>query len=236
MYHDLQVCQIEGQKMGCDSFYSRYLLESFQLWFDVWAETFLSLESRTSLRSDDFTRQDEILGIWHKKQCIALVCHRFVNLQYSYNQMDSYFQSWPPHCLDELKKRGNHLAIGSQITIHPAFRKTGTLQINPNMNIKNLISYLSLYSLSKNRAIDLICGTMRSDKGMNQLFYKSGAKPIATNIIYHNVPVDLVVFEPRLEDGIIIPSEYLPLVTDLWRNRIVAFPVSTFQKENNLVA
>jgi hypothetical protein len=185
---------------------------SYMLWEQVWAQTFSELDGATELFSDNFTRQHEILSLTLESKCIALVCHRFVNLSHVASAKDSYFKPWPKEIMFKLGAAGPNIAIGSQITIHPEFR-----QSQNSLKIKNIITYLSLRSL-REKDLDAITGVMRADKGMNNLFYQCGAEPLLRGTLLHNVPVDLLAFFPK-RSPLKIPQDSIDLIEGLWTKR-----------------
>ncbi len=191
---------------------------TYRLWEQVWIQTFFELEGARDLSSDNFTRQHEILSLTLGGECIALVCHRYVDLSFPASHKDSYFKPWPKEVMKKLGQAGPHVAIGSQITIHPEFRQSK----NP-LKIKNIITYLSLRCL-KEKKIDAVTGVMRADKGMNNLFYQCGAEPLLKGILLHNVPVDLLAFFPK-RAPLRIPLDYSDMIEKFWINR----------KSNNLM-
>lgn len=185
---------------------------AYALWERVWTQTFRELDNADRLFSDDFTRQDEILCLFNRDVCIALVCHRYANFSVTSTSEDSYFRAWPQDAIHQLVSHGPMVVIGSQITVHPEYRKSAH-----NGGAKNLITYLSMRCLCE-VPVDAISGTMRSDKGMNHLFYQCGAFPLKTNINFHNVPVDLVAFFPR-KRPLRIESEIQDIIEKLWLAR-----------------
>jgi hypothetical protein len=167
-------------------------LEVYDVWKSVWTKTLRDLDGAERLYSDDFTKQDEIIVLYFESKPVALVCHRFVDISLQMNQDDSYFKPWPKKAILSLQKDGNNIAIGSQITILPDFRKT----VWDGIPLKELITALSLDTL-RAKPIDAITGVMRADKGMNDLFFRCGATALLKNVTFHNVPVDLVAFFPK---------------------------------------
>src|SRR5262249_55433586 len=92
-------------------------------WSSVWDKTFKELDRRKiQLFSDDFTRQDEIFAIFHEPRCVAMVCHRFVDLSLESSRRDSYFKVWTPEAMEGLVKHGTRIMIGNQISVDPEYR------------------------------------------------------------------------------------------------------------------
>jgi hypothetical protein len=51
----------------------------------------------------------------------------------------------------------------------------------------------------------VMLGTMRNNRGMNGHAYRLGARSLLTNVLAHNVPVDLVLFERGASMAIELP-------------------------------
>lgn len=160
---------------------------AYECWSDVWKQTFSELEGRASLPSDDFTRQDEIGALFHGYECIALFFSRLVDLSSPLAQDDSYFSVWPKDARQAACLHGSRVWVSSNITIHPRWRKPG------NIALSGLICALIIERFMLSDA-DVLVGTMRNDRKMNTVTYGLGAKPLATGVIHHGVPVDLVAF------------------------------------------
>ncbi|MBX2996139.1 MAG: hypothetical protein KF681_15035 [Bdellovibrionaceae bacterium] len=189
------------------------LKASYDLWRNVWSQTFLELEGRGEVVSDDFTRQDEIVVLTHAGAPVGLVFHRFVDSRDRASLEDSYFRCWTPEAKESLCQAGPSLVIGSNITLHRDYRKSA-LQELP---LKRLLTFASLAFLGRRRDLDAITGTMRVDKGMHDLFYECGAFALARGLLFHNVPVDLVGFFPRRRP-IRVPTQDLRIIHELENN------------------
>lgn len=187
-------------------------LKTYELWKGVWTRTFRELDGVDFTPSDDFSRQHEILSLFHQAECIALVCHRYLDMNDPAAWDDSYFRHWPKDTREALKK-GSRLVIGSQITVHEKYR--GRLA---GISVKELISHCSLRHLSQQN-VDAITGVMRADKGMNHVFYACGAQPLLRDHSLHQVPVDLVGFFPK-KFPIRIPETYSELVEELLKTSV----------------
>ena len=187
--------------------------KTYALWEKVWCQTYKEIDGTEHVPSDNFIRQHEILSLFFEGECCALVCHRYVDLSLKSAMKDSYFNPWSQESMEKLKSQGPNVALGSQITIHPDFRKTKL-----GGHVKELTTYLSLRQLME-RKVDAISGMMRVDKGMNKLFYDSGAHPVATEVVYRNFQLDLVAFFPRLTPLKIDP-QFKSAVENLWQNRL----------------
>jgi hypothetical protein len=182
---------------------------AFEHWNHIWNRTLEELDGLKDLRSDDFTRQDEILCLFDGEKCVGMICHRLVDLKYTCHSRDSYFKSWTPDAIESLTRYGSRVLVGSQISVEPEWRG----KIN-GYGIKELLSALSLESLFTRNNIDAITGTMRADRGMHNLFYEFGARPLKRGVLFHGVKVDLVAFYPR-QRNLKIPADLHQIMTKL---------------------
>lgn len=181
-------------------------------WDDVWRKTFVEVENRRTLFSDDFTRQSEILAIFHDLRCVAIVCHRSADLSSPVTRNDSYFQAWPADALEKLGRHGPKILVGSQISVDPDYR--GQFD---GVSLKNIVSALTIQRLTQ-IDVDAMPGTMRVDKNTHTLVYECGAVPILKNIMYHNRPTDLLAIFPKV-NPITIPEELGHVVARFWAER-----------------
>ena len=163
---------------------------AYELWSSVWKETFQELENRRALPSDDFTRQDELLTLWYAGQCIALTAIRWVNFEQRCFHDDSYFAAWPRSALHAICSAGTKVCIPSYATVAKPWRHVaGGL-------LKDV-----LFAIATERCLasgaDVIVGTTRNDRGINEVCARNGYRPVAKDLTFHNVSVDLVAFWPK---------------------------------------
>lgn len=180
-------------------------------WRAVWGPTFSELDGSETLYSDEFTRQDYIIGLFLKSECIAAICYRKCDLSLPATRKDSYFKIWPEDAIGALADAGPVSIIGSQISVAQEARQ---LQFN-NWKVKTILSFVFLFQMEKIKA-DAITGTMRADKGMHDLFYGLGALPLKKDCFIHGVPVDLVGFFPK-RSPLIFPDGAKAFAAELWR-------------------
>jgi hypothetical protein len=208
----LQLYILAGDHFGAEfkSIYQR----TYDLWETVWPQTFKEIAGTGDITSDNFTRQHEVLSLFWKDQCCAMVCHRFVDMAVTSFLRDSYFKfwGWSDEALKKLMANGTKIALGSQITIHPDFRK-----LKLGGQVKELITGLSLRSF-QGRSFDAVAGMMRNDKGLDRVFYDCGAFPLVKDVSSRNFKLDFVAFFPKLR-----PIQVDLLIKDdverIWNNR-----------------
>ena len=144
----------------------------------------------TCLHSDDFTRQHEIGAIFHGAECIATSSMRWVDLANPLLARDSYFAAWSPQALEVAAAHGSRICIGSSFTVAAAWRRARGFPLN------ELVAALTVDRFLRSDAHTLV-GTMRNDRGMNTLAYRSGFEAIERDAKHHGVGVDLVAFHRR---------------------------------------
>lgn len=191
--------------------------QAYDHWKTLWRATFAELDNATSVESDNFSRQDDVLGLFIDDHCVAMVCHRYVDLALESVRDDSYFSTWTDENFAKVKSQGRWAAIGNQISIHPEYRKL------PNgIATKDVLLWFSLRHL-QNKNIDVIVGAVREDKGLDKLFASYGAEILAQGVQQHNVTVSLVSFEPKN-----INLNTTPVSQD-WLNGIYQFRQEDFK-------
>lgn len=187
----------------------------FELWYNSYSDNYTKWGMESPLYSDSLYKQHEILALFHQQKAIAMVCHRYVNLKQKALYYESYFEDclWTPEAKVKLQNMGERGVLGSHIVVHPEYRK-----LSSGKNIKTLITFLSFrHLLEKN--VDVITGNMRTDKGMEKLFYDCGARTLLRDRMYHGTPVHVVIFEPQ-KIPIQIPDEFLSTVNKIYEKLI----------------
>jgi hypothetical protein len=183
----------------------------YRCWKDVWTRTLQELDGADSIRSDDFTRQDELGLLFEGSDCIGMTAYRWVDFASPAARDDSYFSAWPDEAKDALVENGTRVCIGSYLTVAPEWRRT------ENHSAKELLLGLAVRRFLASPA-DVMTGTMRNDRGMSGIAYRLGARLLAPSTM-HGVDVDLVAFDRcALEDdgGL---SRLDPSIRTLWRGR-----------------
>lgn len=184
---------------------------AYRCWKNVWMQTFQELDGAEQIRSDDFTRQDELGLLFEGDECIGMTAYRWVDFSHPTARDDSYFSAWSDDALDALVENGTRVCIGSYLTVAPEWRRT---EIH---SAKELLLGLAVRRFLASPA-DVMTGTMRNDRGMNGIAYRLGAR-LLTSSTMHGVDVDLVAFDrSALEDdgGL---SRLDPAIRQLWRGR-----------------
>lgn len=189
-----------------------YYERAYAHWEKIWSATFKELDGKGILFSDNFTRQDEVICVFDGLLCVAMVCHRYVDLSLTSAVKDSYFEKWPEEALSGLTAHGHRILIGNQISVDPERRG----RTADDISLKDLVSALSMWRLSQ-LDVDALPGTMRADRNMQNFLINGGATPLLRNVLFHNVPVDLVAFHPKVRP-VTLPAATLKLVESLWKD------------------
>jgi hypothetical protein len=167
------------------------LAEAYRCWKTVWSDTLRELDNAPRVFSDDFTRQEELGGLFYRERCIGLTAFRWVDLGLEHNRDDSYFKAWPDHALRALVAEGSKICIGSNLTVLPEWRGSAH-----GFSTKQVLMVMAVKRFLDSPAHSM-AGTMRNDRKMNDLVYRLGALPLVQDAVHHGVKVDLVVFSRR---------------------------------------
>lgn len=181
--------------------HSRYLdiyAKTYHCWKEIWSDTFRNeMNVNEVLFSDSFTRQDEILALFHQSKCVGLASIRYINPSYPGSIDDSYFRSWPYPLIQKIKMENSIIATASHFTIHRKYR--GSKQI---IHWKKLLISLFIENFKRSSSkIQIMVAAARRIKSNEKNCYNSGAVPLAVNLNYH-IPgekFDLVSWEKNCE-------------------------------------
>ena len=198
---DLELILLPGKCAPLE--YKDYYLKAYQCWRSVWEDAYKKeMHVDAPLMSDDFTRQDEILALFHKGECSALVFFKWVDCKESPVKDDSYFKHWPELAFRKLCKNGHKVIVCSQFTVHFNYRKKTSLEVS----WKDLLMGL-LVERFRHSDADAMTGTMRVIKGMGEATYRTGATPLMKNLMYdHGEIIDLVAFYQDAVTDSVVPG------------------------------
>src|SRR5580692_9143278 len=171
--------------------------EAYRCWSDVWKTTLRELDNLPDVPSDEFTRQDEVVALFHEYECIGLTCLRWVDTSRPMFLDDSYFKIWPKAATDAAREHGPRICIVSNLTVAAPWRRARGL------SVMEVLACLSLDRFLRSSG-DAVVGTPRADRGVNRVCYGLGFRPLAREVVHHGVKIDLVGFYRRA-------SERLPL-------------------------
>lgn len=178
--------------------YLEYYLKAYHCWREVWEDAYKKeLHQDKFLVSDDFTRQDEILALFHKGECTGMIFLKYVEATEDPVIQDSYFKVWPEIAFRKLCSQGPKVIVSSQFTVHFKYRKN-----NSGIPWKDLLMALIMERF-RHSDQHAMTGTMRLVKNMGETTYKGGAVPLVRNIAYSSEEdrVDLVAaFQDTVTD------------------------------------
>lgn len=167
------------------------LVDAYRCWRTVWGQTLKEVDGVAQVFGDDFTRQDEVGALFYQGSCIGLTAYRWVDLSLPQSQEDSYFKPWPASALEAVLSEGTRICIGSNLTVLSSWRGGAK-----GFTVKEILMILAVKRFLASDA-DTMVGTMRNDRGMNELVYRLGAVPLRRKISYHGEENDLVTFSRR---------------------------------------
>jgi hypothetical protein len=175
---------------------------AFSFWYKIWIETREEIGERVSRWSDSFSRQSEIMVLYHEGRPIATCCHRYVDLRHRALFEDSYFTSamWPEEAKGAVPTLGDTCMLGSHLYIDPEFRKSRS-----GLPIKGIVCSLCFAHVNGTRP-DVVLGMVRIDRGLNKLFHDGGAVSLHTAVNWcQKIPLDLIAFFPKKAPIVIDP-------------------------------
>lgn len=169
------------------------LLHKYNKAYNCWRETWLSYQTEMKqdklLHSDAFTRQEEIMAIFYKDECAALIFCRHVDFNQDATIHDSYFEVWPEIAIHRLCKEGKRILVFSQFTLNPKYRKNYL-----GLSWKDLLVGLC-YERFVRSDCDAGATAARVQKHMEEAVYKVNGTTLFKNLPFHETQsVDLVGF------------------------------------------
>lgn len=226
---DLKVFVIPGKQVKAN--YIATYNQVYNMWHNVWYSAHVEEWNNKEIHmaSNDFTRQDEIVSLFYKDECVGCIFFKYVSFDECTTSSDSYFRVWDDLSLKKLTKYGPRVIVCSNFTLAKKFRQSNI----DGICFKDLLmSFCTLNFLHSN--YDSMTGTMRRAKSMHELTYKHGAVKLLENVSYEingiNDPADLVAFYRSNCELVFYENEIL----DLWESRIYTYP--TIHQKMSLVA
>lgn len=197
------------------------LEKTYFCWKNSWEHVFkYEMNQDHKIFSDDFTRQDEIVTLFYKNNCIGVAFKRKVDLSLITIREDSCFRFWPSDELDKLMKISSQITIASYFTISSEFR-------SKTLGVCWKTLFLSLYVENFiHSESDLMVTAARKMKSNEKLCYLLGAKPLVTSIPYKthdsktvgNESVDILFWDKNKTSQ--VESEVENFKNIVWKNKI----------------
>jgi len=182
---------------------------AYQAWRNCWSPVFANIHTSRPMFSDAFTRQDEVLTIFHGTECAATVFFRTVDLTQDYERHDSYFEHWSEMAMQSLVRQGSKVLICSYFSVMESYRGK-----DQGLSVKDLLMGLVVRRFMSGDE-NVMTGTMRNSKGANHLSIKWGADLISKDVVFNSELNDLVGFYHDLIKPYAEPS-LVELLEQLW--------------------
>ncbi len=184
---------------------------AYASWYECWAPIYNLIDKDKGFYSDQFTRQDEVLVLLHGGKCAATVFFRYADFNSKFEFQDSYFGPWPEIAIKGLISEGPKVLVCSFFTVMEDFRKGYA-----GVSVKDLLMGMLIRRFMWSD-FDVMTGSLRNSKGVNDLCYKWGATPLCKNVEFNNERNDLVGFyHPTIKPNAI--PELTTLLGDLWNS------------------
>jgi hypothetical protein len=209
----IAVSDLDFHLLGPGAAHRATMRQAYELWRDGWGATLRDVCGLQRIHSDEFTRQDEIVAMFHAGTCIAVSGLRWLDLSLPMARDDSYFGCWPEPAIVRLER--SLICISSNTLIAPAWRGT-RIELGgapTHIPLKLAMIGLPLKRYVESRARFMV-GVTRNDRAMDRTSRELGFFRLAT-IQVHGIDSDVVAAERSslLEPG--------PAVEELWRRRRV---------------
>ncbi|MFA5583119.1 MAG: hypothetical protein WDA09_02805 [Bacteriovoracaceae bacterium] len=173
--HKLQL-KVFGHHIFLSEEDKKYYQIAYESWKQVWQDVQqqeMGLKE-TSFYSDEFTRQDHIIALFDRDNCVGIAFMREIDLDLNCIKEDSSFRFWPKTQLLSLNKKQNRIVIATSFTITPQYRRG-------EIEWKTL--FLSLYlDYFSQLQTSIMVTAARKVKSNEKLCYQLGAKPLMRNV------------------------------------------------------
>lgn len=170
------------------------LEQAYEVWHDVWQRTFEEADGAAEVRSDEFTRQDEIGVLALDGCCVSVTGLRWLNFALLRSRQDSYFKQWPA---DAISKLGNELLmVTSNTIVHPDWR--GARIEAPrgaggeDERLASITIAMSIRRFVASAARSAV-GLSRNDRAMHRVAASLGGMPLA-RLVHHGQEADIMLF------------------------------------------
>lgn len=208
--NDLQLIVLPGKNPGI--WLKSYYEKAYFCWKKTWAAAAKTLAiPKLSEFSTDFLRQDNILCVFYRGDCLSLGFWSEYDFRLSSSFEDSALGSWCPEALLKLASAGPHVAICTYLTVSHGYKKSKQEQLS----LKDLQMNILVKRFLQSEA-SVMGGATRNDKGINKVCLRSGAKLLKKGVLQYGFDTDLVAWykDARLW------RDVGDLVDKLWVSRI----------------
>lgn len=162
--------------------------KAFEFWLKTWKDSYKFFGWTDSVYSDQWTRQDSILTLFHASEPIGSIFFKEHDLTRPFVKADTYFRMWPEVTLSELAAAPDaaRTLVSSWFTLHPDWRKA-----RQGVDAKFILGGVGLQKFFAAQNQTLL-GTMVTMSGMHTLTYELGARTLVPALKEKNLEVDLV--------------------------------------------
>lgn len=186
----------------------------YECWKKVWSVAMKNeMHQIDPLKSNPFTGNDYVAAIFYKGKCASLTTMRFHDLNSSIAQDDDFYSVWPETAVASLKRDFSKIIVLGNFTIGYEFRRDAF-----GIKWKDL-NFLILGQFLRSTFFDCMLGTPRLDKKVEEVVYRTGARPLARRIPYKYPGhfADLVAWDKNEK----LNSPWLPLAKTIWKKRTI---------------
>jgi hypothetical protein len=184
--------------------------KAYELWSNVWSETFRDLVGAEKVYSDDFLKSNEISALFYEDEPISVFVFNQVNMQSKAFQNLSYFKNYPSSVIEQLKTYENIMIMG-YLTVAKEWRKSIT-----NISFSDVHVGLAVkkFQISNNQAL---VSFTRNNRKVNDVVYRFGATGLLKDHTAHNVSVDYILIDKQSARN--HPEQQVQAIIDhLWSN------------------
>lgn len=156
----------------------------FDLWEQVWKETFTELNvHHKQVTSDDFLSK-ELGGLFLRDRPVGFLMYHFCDMRRRTHQKMSYFNNYPQPLYENVIGKADQTMIITYMTIDPQWRKSLT-----DLPVSELLIGFSVMRFMESPAHRLL-GYFRNNRGTNDIFYRHGGLALSKAEKAYNVEVD----------------------------------------------
>ena len=169
-------------------------LECYKTWKAVWEEAATEIEGFSpKIYSNDFLRQDEIIAVFHGKNCASLSFWTELDMSLDVSNDDQYFQSWDLESIEKLRRTGERIGKNSYLTIPKIYRSWAK---DVSISLKDLQVALFGYRFLESSCSAMVA-TTRNNRGMNLVCRRSGAVTVKSDVMQYGSEVDLMTWSRK---------------------------------------
>lgn len=191
-------------------------LAAYETWKSVWTETLKEVDGVNQLHSDDFTRQDYIVGLFHGPKCVALCCFRRANAAVEVDREDSWFKPWPTAELSKIGDSASRGVVVSWLSVHADYRRTINNEHLKNFSVSQRLCEAINFFL-QDCEMDVAFGITRNERSVNQMARYTGFRVHQSNAVHHGEPADLITTNHELL--IKAQDSYPEVAFKMWNSR-----------------